>query len=251
MGMLASAARWQLFNPLRVVLFERNWWFSTSRHIVSTNAIGWHNQPFFVVRFSNFQSFPIKPPEPEAEADASFASRQVTRALEAIIVERGAPQVIRCDDGPELTSRHFLAWCIERKIELAHIQPGRPMQNGQVESFHGKLGDECLRVSWFGNLFEARRKIAAWRIEYNQERPHSSLGYGTPEKFARAIGAAEGCVKAAPGKTNNRFPLRLGIPPNTRDSHFPTATAATFSPPPSRITLRMSYYDPCGNRGRS
>ena len=150
------------------------------------------------------------------EVDTSFASRRVTRVLEAIIAERGAPQAIRCDNGPELTSRHFLAWCIERKIELVHIQPGRPMQNGRVESFHGKLRDECLRVSWFGNLFEARRKIAAWRIEYNQERPHSSLGYRTPEEFAREIGlpAVAGgerdCGKDggfAPLENAARFPL--------------------------------------------
>jgi len=142
------------------------------------------------------------------EVDTSFASRRVTRVLEAIIAERGAPQVIRCDNGPELTSRHFLAWCIDRKIELVHIQPGRPMQNGRVESFHGKLRDECLRVSWFGNLFEARRKIVAWRKEYNQERPHSSLGYRTPEEFARE--EAESCGKdrgCAPLENATRFPL--------------------------------------------
>ena len=147
------------------------------------------------------------------EVDTSFASRRVTRVLEAILAERGLPQVIRCDNGPELTSRHFLAWCIERKIELVHIQPGRPMQNGQVESFHGKLRDECLRVSWFRNLFEARRKIAAWRSEYNQERPHSSLGYRTPEEFARENGSAEGCGKDAAWKNrNNDFPTALGNP---------------------------------------
>jgi putative transposase len=131
------------------------------------------------------------------EVDTSFASRRVTRVLEAIIAERGVPQAIRCDNGPELTSRHFLAWCIERQIELVHIQPGRPMQNGRVESFHGKLRDECLRVSWFGNLFEARRKITAWRSEYNQQRPHSSLGYRTPEEFAREASSEKGCGKAA------------------------------------------------------
>jgi putative transposase len=144
------------------------------------------------------------------EVDTSFASRRVTRVLEAIITERGLPQVIRCDNGPELTSRHFLAWCIERKIELVHIQPGRPMQNGRVESFHGKLRDECLRVSWFGNLFEARRKIAAWRAEYNQERPHSSLGYQTPEEFAREMRGAKGCGKDGGFATLEnapRFPL--------------------------------------------
>ena len=142
------------------------------------------------------------------EVDTSFASRRVTRVLEAIIAERGVPQVIRCDNGPELTSRHFLAWGIERKIELVHIQPGRPMQNGRIESFHGKLRDECLRVSWFGNLFEARRKIIAWRAEYNQERPHSSLGYRTPAEFASE--AAHGCGKdggCAPLENAVRFPL--------------------------------------------
>lgn len=147
------------------------------------------------------------------EVDTSFASRRVTRVLEAVIAERGAPQVIRCDNGPELTSRHFLAWCIERKIELLHIQPGRPMQNGRVESFHGKLRDECLRLSWFGNLFEARRKIAGWREEYNRERPHSSLGYRTPEEFAREMEGEEGCGKAAAWKSlNNDFPTPLGNP---------------------------------------
>jgi len=144
------------------------------------------------------------------EVDTSFASRRVTRVLEQIIAERGKPVTIRCDNGPELTSRHFLAWCIDRKIELVHIQPGRPMQNGQVESFHGKLRDECLSVSWFGNLFEARRKIAAWRTEYNQERPHSSLGYRTPEEFAREMRDEKGYGKddgSATLENAPRFPL--------------------------------------------
>ena len=73
------------------------------------------------------------------EVDTSFASRRVTRVLEQIVNERGVPQAIRCDNGPELTSRHFLAWCVERKIELLHIQPGKPTQNARVESFHGRL----------------------------------------------------------------------------------------------------------------
>jgi putative transposase len=68
------------------------------------------------------------------------------------------------------------------------------MQNGYVESFYGRLREECLNVSWFGNLFEARWKIAAWRKEYNQERPHSSLGYRTPEEFAREVGGGKGCA---------------------------------------------------------
>jgi putative transposase len=140
------------------------------------------------------------------EVDTSFASRRVTRVLEAILAERGRPQVIRCDNGPELTSRHFLAWAIEHGIDLVHIQPGKPTQNGRLESFNGKLREECLRVSWFQNLFDARRKIAAWRKEYNEERPHSSLGYRTPKEFAAL--SAQGFYEAGAGQgTSNAGPL--------------------------------------------
>jgi len=118
------------------------------------------------------------------EVDTSFASRRVTRVLEEILLERGKPAAMRCDNGPELTSRHFLAWCVAQQIALMHIEPGKPVQNAHVESFHGRLREECLNVSWFGNLFEARGKIGACRREYNEERPHSSLGYRTPAEFA-------------------------------------------------------------------
>lgn len=139
------------------------------------------------------------------EVDTSFASRRVTRVLDAIVAERGQPQAIRCDNGSELTSRHFLAWCVERQIELIHIQPGKPTQNPHVESFHGRLREECLAVSWFQNLFDARRKISAWRIEYNEERPHSSLGYRTPKEFATLLKAAEAgsALLAAPSSAAN------------------------------------------------
>jgi putative transposase len=121
------------------------------------------------------------------EVDTGFASRRVTRVLDQVIAQRGRPQAIRCDNGPELTSRHFLAWGLEWKIDLRHIQPGRPMQNGHVESFHGKLREECLRASWFRNLFDARMKIADWRKKYNESRPHSSLDYRTPKEFAETL----------------------------------------------------------------
>ncbi len=139
------------------------------------------------------------------EVDTSFASRRVTRVLEAIVAERGHPRAIRCDNGPELTSRHFLAWCVERQIELVHIQPGKPTQNPHVESFHGRLREECLAISWFQNLFDARRKIAAWQKEYNEERPHSSLGYRTPKEFATSLRAAEAgsALLAAPSSAAN------------------------------------------------
>jgi len=121
------------------------------------------------------------------EVDTSLSSRRVTRSLEGVVERRGTPEAIRCDNGPELTSRHFLAWCEQRKIQLIHIQPGRPMQNGHIESFNGRLRDECLNANWFQNLADARSKIAAWSEEYNGERPHSSLGYRTPNEFAEIL----------------------------------------------------------------
>lgn len=124
--------------------------------------------------------------------DTSFASRRVTRELETILAGREKPLAIRCDNGPEFTSRHFLAWCVEKQIALVHIQPGKPQQNGYVESFNGKLRDECLNVNWFENLWDARRKIAAWQKEYNEERPHSALGYQTPAAFARQLAPSPG-----------------------------------------------------------
>jgi putative transposase len=136
------------------------------------------------------------------EVDSSFASRRVTRVLEAIVARRGKPEAIRCDNGPELTSRHFLAWCVERQIELRHIQPGKPVENARVESFNGKLREECLRVSWFENLFDARRKIADWQREYNEERPHSSLGYRTPQQFATLMGAASAGIRPPSSAAN-------------------------------------------------
>lgn len=150
--------------------------------------------------------------------DTSFASRRVTRVLDEIMAERGAPQSIRCDNGPELTSRHFLAWAIERKIELLHIQPGKPTQNGRLESFNARLREECLRVSWFQNLFDARRKIAAWRKEYNEQRPHSSLGYRTPNEFA-ALAAAGSFDRTGVGQgTSNAGPLpHTPIPAQNED----------------------------------
>lgn len=150
------------------------------------------------------------------EVDTSFASRRVTRVLDEIIAERGVPQAIRCDNGPELTSRHFLAWSMERQIELLHIQPGKPTQNARIESFHGRLREECLAVSWFQNLFDARRKIAAWKKEYNEERPHSSLGYKTPKEFAQAQAAGfYATVREERDSNAVPFPSRSSIPAQT------------------------------------
>lgn len=118
------------------------------------------------------------------ETDTSLTGRRVTAALERILDERPRPQKIRTDNGPEFRSRWFQAWCAERGIRLDYIEPGRPMQNGIIESFNGRLRDECLNANWFRNLRQARLTVAAWRVEYNQRRPHSALGYRTPHEFA-------------------------------------------------------------------
>jgi putative transposase len=125
------------------------------------------------------------------EVDTCLPSRRVTRALDEVIFERGRPETIRLDNGAELTSRHFLSWGIERRIALNYIEPGKPVQNAFIESFNGRLRAECLNTSWFPNLWEARRRIAAWRKEYNHERPHSSLDYRTPHEFAQACFAKQ------------------------------------------------------------
>ena len=135
---------------------------------------------------------------PGIEVGLSIGSRRVTRALERMIARWGAPKRLRCDNGPEFTSRHFLAWCERQGIEVVHIQPGRPMQNGYLESFNGRLRDECLNANWFANLAEAKEKIEAWRKEYNTERPHSSLGYRTPEEFARQCSEPTSRMEAIP-----------------------------------------------------
>jgi putative transposase len=121
------------------------------------------------------------------EVDTSLSSQRVTRSLEQVIEQRGRPQAIGCDNGPELTSRHFLSWCEERPIQLIPIQPGKPVPNGPAESSKGRLRDECLNINWFRNLAEARNKVAQWKQEYNGERPHSSLGYRTPNEFAEVL----------------------------------------------------------------
>jgi putative transposase len=134
------------------------------------------------------------------EADVSLGSGRVTRVLEGVIAEHDRPESLRADNGPEFCSRHMLGWAEERKIALVHIQPGRPMQNGHVESFHGRLRDECLNAHWFRTLNDVRITLAAWRQEYNCERPHSSLGYRTPEEFRQAT------TGYADVESNQRFP---------------------------------------------
>jgi putative transposase len=135
---------------------------------------------------------------PVIRVNTGISGHQVTRALDSVIEQRGAPAAVRCDNGPEFTSRHFIGWCEEKKIQCVYIQPGKPMQNGYVESFNGRLRDECLNTSWFVNLADARQKIEDWRQSYNAERPHSSLDYRTPEEFAKTCSELTSRMAATP-----------------------------------------------------
>jgi putative transposase len=142
------------------------------------------------------------------ETDTSMGSLRVVRVLDRIIAERGVPQRIRSDNGPEFTSRAYLAWSLDRRIELIHIRPGKPIENAYIESFNGRLREECLNVSWFRNLFDARRQMENWRGHYNTVRPHSSLGYRTPEEFAALRAADQSSAGEREGASNaGPFPL--------------------------------------------
>ena len=135
---------------------------------------------------------------PAIEVAPSLSSQRVTRVLERVIAHRGAPASLRCDNGPEFTSRHFLQWCEARQIKVVHIQPGKPMQNGYVESFNGRVRDECLNVNWFLTPEDAKGKIERWRNEYNTERPHSSLAYRTPNEYAAVCSELTSRMAAIP-----------------------------------------------------
>ena len=122
---------------------------------------------------------------PAIEVDSSLGGLRVRRVLDRIAQERGMPEAIVLDNGPEFRGRALAAWSEERGVRLEFIQPGKPAQNAYAESFNGRLRDECLNANWFTSLSDARRKIETWRQDYNQERPHSSLGYLSPTEFAR------------------------------------------------------------------
>jgi putative transposase len=122
-----------------------------------------------------------------AVADTSISGRRVIRELADLIDERGPPKMIVSDNGTELTSNAVLSWSGDTRIEWHYIAPGKPMQNGYVESFNGRMRDELLNETLFRSLAQAREIIAAWIDDYNTERPHSSLGYATPAAFAAGL----------------------------------------------------------------
>ena len=111
---------------------------------------------------------------------------ELVEILSDLAVERGVPQHLRCDNGPELIAWALRDWCRDRGPATSYIEPGSPWENPYVESFNARIRDELLAGTEFCNLTEAQVLIEDWRLEYNTERPHSSLGYLTPVEFHRA-----------------------------------------------------------------
>jgi putative transposase len=120
------------------------------------------------------------------EVDTSITGLRVQGVLDRLANTRGLPKSITVDNGPEFYGQVLDQWAYRTGVELSFIRPGKPNENAYIESFNGKFRDECLNEHWFLSLAHARSIIEGWRIEYNTERPHSSLGNRTPEEFAGA-----------------------------------------------------------------
>jgi putative transposase len=155
------------------------------------------------------------------EVDTSLGGVRVTRVLDRLQQERGLPLQIRSDNGPEFISKAVEQWAYEHGIEWHFIAPGKPIENAYIESFNARFRDECLNENWFINLADARQKIELWRQDYNQRRPHSALGYRTPEEFRNLAG--KNCGNDA-GCARLENAARL---PHSHSSDVPTAAIQT------------------------
>lgn len=145
------------------------------------------------------------------EVATRLRARDVMVVLDRLVRQRGAPVALRSDNGPECVAQAVHRWLGARQVQTAYIAPGSPWQNGYGESFNGRLRDECLKLEWFQRLAEAHVVIEAWRRHYNEDRPHSSLGYQTPRAFRLAD-------EHEPGRTSGG------------ESRFGRGQASRFSP---------------------
>ncbi len=133
------------------------------------------------------------------EVETRLQARGVIKVLERLMAEHGAPVALRSDNGPEFVAQAVQRWLHTRLVQTAYIAPGSPWENGYGESFNGRFRDECLNLEWFHNRAEARVVIERWRRHYNEERPHSSLGYQTPREFRVAYDGEQGTKPSRPG----------------------------------------------------
>ena len=121
------------------------------------------------------------------EVERAISGKGVTRVMDRLALSRGLPKVIRSDNGKEFCGKAMVAWAHERGVQLRLIEPGKPNQNAYIESFNGRLRDECLNEHWFPSLLHARTEIERWRREYNEERPKKVLGGLTPAAYAKQL----------------------------------------------------------------
>jgi putative transposase len=119
------------------------------------------------------------------EVGAGFKSTEVVEVLRRLVAERGAPQRISCDNGPEFVSLQLDQWAYWNRVKLDFSRPGHPSDNAFCESFNNRVRQELLNPNWFRSLADARAQAAAWRADYNANHPHSSLGNLSPEEYAR------------------------------------------------------------------
>lgn len=122
---------------------------------------------------------------PAIETAHSLPALRIIQVLDRLAVTRGLPKSIVCDNGPEFACHALDVWAHDRRVALQFIRPGKPVENAFIESFNGKFRNECLDAAWFTGITDAQQAIERWRVEYNEERPHSSLGRRTPAEFAR------------------------------------------------------------------
>ena len=145
-------------------------------------------------------------------ADTSISGRRVARELDSIILQRGRrPDTIVSDNGTELTSNAILTWADKSGVGWHYIAPGKPQQNAFIESFNGRLRDELLNETLFSSLPHARAALASWRLDYNETRPHSKLGWMTPSAYAGILG----------GEAGRGAALRNGSAPRPLANHQP------------------------------
>lgn len=121
------------------------------------------------------------------EVERAISGHGVVRVMERLALSRGLPQIIRTDNGKEFCGKAMLEWAHRKGVLLRLIEPGKPNQNAYIESFNGRLRDECLNEHWFPNLLHARAVIETWRREYNEERPKKALGGMTPKAYAKHL----------------------------------------------------------------
>ena len=131
-------------------------------------------------------------------AAPSIRGSTVADRLDELVIERGKPEVVMSDNGPEFISNRIGQWAFEHQVRWHYIEPGKPQENGLIESFNGKFRDECLNENWFSDYNHAQDLVEAWRQDYNHCRPHSALGGQTPAEVARHL-----CCPAGGRETAN------------------------------------------------